>query len=238
MTEWSGKRTYQAADPMEVAGGHGVGLDGSPARTPAGEDLVVPSRPLALAMAAEWAAQEENIEPASMPLSCMAARALDRVGPRRHEMEQIAVMFGVTDLLCYRAEGPDELVARQARDWQPILDWAAGRLGGPLAVANGVVPVNQSQAVLDGLGAAVGELDDFALTATSAVAAAAKSLIIALALNARRIDGKQAADLALLDERFQLERWGEDADARARLERVAKDIREAERFLLLLAAAA
>lgn len=238
MTEWSGgKRTYRAADPVEVAGGYGVELDGTPARTPGGGELVVPSRRLAQAMAAEWAAQEENIKAASMPLSCMAATALDRVGPRRHEMERVAVMFGVTDLLCYRAERPDELVAREAREWQPILDWAAEWLGGPLAVTTGVVPVNQSQAILDGLGAAIGALDDFSLAATSAVAAAAKSLIIALALHRGRIDAVQAADLALLDERFQMESWGEDGDARARLERVAKDIQEAERFLLLLAAA-
>ena len=173
-----------------------------------------------------------------MPLSCMAATALDRIEPRLAEMTRLTVMFGTTDLMCYRANGPDELAAREAGEWQPMLDWAAQWLGATLAVTDGVVPVNQSQAVLDGFTRAVEELDLFALTAVSALAAASKSLVIALALKAGHIDAKRAADLALLDDLFQLERWGEDAEARARLERIALDLADGERFLLLLASKA
>ncbi len=237
MTEWTGRRAYTQAEPTQLAGNFGVRLDEALAETPAGRELLVPSSLLARAMAAEWAAQGEQIEPATLPLSCLAATALDRVGPRRGELERITIMFGVTDLLCYRAEGPDALVQRELREWQPLLDWASEWLGGRLAVTSGVLPVNQSQAVLDGFDTAVAELDDFTLTAVSAVAAAAKSLIIALALKTGHIDGVRAADLALLDERFQLERWGEDGEAAARHQRVVDDIADAERFLALLAVA-
>lgn len=237
MTEWAVKRFYKSA---EFAGGPGryvVTLDGREAKTPAGEELWVPVRDLAEAIAAEWEAQDEIIDPGTMPMMRLAATAIDRIGPRRAEVVDIMMQFGETDLLCYRAESPADLAERQAAVWQPLLDWAAEAHGAEMTVTVGIVPVPQPAPALDALRGPVEAFDDAALTAASAAAAATGSLIVALALAAGQIGTAEAVEAAFLDEDFRMERWGEDEEEMERRERICAEIEAAARFLKLCTAA-
>lgn len=228
------KRFYEQATATEEGGRYGLALDGRPVRTPGGHPLALPTRKLAEAIAAEWAEQGEKIRPLTMPLMRLAATAMDRIGNERQAIvDQIAV-YGGSDLLCYRADGPDSLVERQARRWQPLLDWAAEAYGARLIVTHAVVPVRQDDSALAALRAALERLDDFRLTAVSQLTVASGSLIIALALAAGRIGSREAIAASQLDEEWQAEQWGHDSDAALRREELAREIEDAERFLELL----
>jgi chaperone required for assembly of F1-ATPase len=229
------KRVYKSVECRPAAdGGWGVALDGRTLRTPAKRELSVPSEMLAAAIAAEWDAQETDIRPDTMPLTRLAATAIDRTVEKRCEIIADVANFAATDLLCYRAEHPPALAARQEAIWQPLLDWAAGRYDAGLAVTAGIVPAVQPPASLKAYAAAAAALDDFRLTALQAATAACGSLIIALALLERRLDAEAAFAASQLDETFQIEAWGEDAEAAQRRRALAADIAAAERFLELL----
>ncbi len=227
------KRFYEAAAVAEAEGGFAVTLDGLPIKTPAGAGLIVPTRGLAQAVADEWAAQGEFIEPAAMPLTGLANTAIDRAAGQWRAMVGEIQRFAGTDLLCYRAEAPPDLVARQTAGWQPLLDWAAEVYGARLAVTAGVVPISQPWDALTALGVAVEALDDVQLTVLGCATAATGSLVVGLALVAGRIDADEASAASQLDEAFQSEFWGEDAEAVARLGRLGDDIRAAAKFLKL-----
>jgi chaperone required for assembly of F1-ATPase len=228
------KRVYRSVETRAVKGGWGVTLDGRPLRTPAKRDLRVPSERLATAIAAEWDAQAPEINPETMPLTRLAATAIDRTGEKRAEIVAEIAAYAGTDLVCYRAEHPPSLAARQEATWQPLLDWAAGRYDAGLAVTAGVLPLAQSPASLKAYASAVAALDDFCLTALQAATAACGSLIIALALYEGRIDADTAFAASQLDETFQIEAWGEDAEATQRRALLAADITAAAQFLELL----
>jgi chaperone required for assembly of F1-ATPase len=231
------KRVYKTAEPRAVAGGWGVALDGRSLRTPAKRALLVPSAALAGEIAAEWDAQGPDIRPETMPLTRLAATAIDRTAEKRAEIAGEIAGYAGTDLVCYRAEHPPALAARQEAVWQPLLDWAAGRYDAGLAVTAGIVPLAQSPASLKSYAAVVAALDDFRLTALQAATAACGSLVIALALYEGRLDADAAFAASQLDETFQIEAWGEDAEAAARRETLAADIAAAARFLELLGGA-
>jgi chaperone required for assembly of F1-ATPase len=228
------KRVYKRVDTRPVEDGWGIALDGKPLRTPTKRDLCVPSERLAAAIATEWDAQNPDIRPETMPLTRLAATALDRVAEKRAEIVADIANYAATDLVCYRAQHPLALAARQEAVWQPLLDWAAGRYDAGLAVTVGIVPLAQSPASLKAYGCVVAALDDFRLTALQAATAACGSLVIALALLEGRLDAEAAFDVSQLDETFQIEAWGEDAEAAARRAALAEDIRAAARFLELL----
>jgi chaperone required for assembly of F1-ATPase len=228
------RRVYKSAAARPVDRGWGVFLDGRPLRTPAKRELCVPSAALAEAIAGEWDAQETEINPHAMPLTRLAATALDRTAIERDKVVADVANHAGTDLVCYRAEAPPALVARQEAIWQPLIDWAARRYDAGLAVTAGVVPTPQSPASLKVLGGAVAALDDFRLTALQALTAACGSLVIALALFEGRLDAAAAFAASQLDETFQIESWGEDAEAAKRRSLLAEDIDAAARFLTLL----
>ncbi|HZK92028.1 MAG TPA: ATP12 family protein [Stellaceae bacterium] len=228
------KRVYKSVEARPAGGGWGIALDGRPLRTPAKRDLTVPSQGLAAVIAAEWDAQETDIRPATMPLTRLATTAIDRTGDKRAEIVAEIANYAATDLLCYRAGHPPALAARQAAVWQPLLDWAAGRYDAGLAVTADIVPTAQSPASLKAYASAVAALDDFRLTALQAATAACGSLIIALALHERRLDADAAFAASQLDEIFQIEAWGEDAEAARRRRALAADIAAAARFFELL----
>ena len=228
------KRVYQRVEARAVENGWGVALDGKPLRTPAKRDLRVPSKRLAAAIAAEWDAQDPDIRPETMPLTRLAATAIDRTAEKRAEIVAEIAAYAGTDLVCYRAAHPPALAARQDAVWQALIDWAAGRYDAGLAVTVGIVPVAQSPASLKIYAGVVGALDDFRLTAVQAATAACGSLVIALALHEGRLDADAAFTASQLDETFQIEAWGEDAEAAARRAALAEDIRAAARFLSLL----
>jgi chaperone required for assembly of F1-ATPase len=228
------RRVYREVTTRPAEGGWGIALDGRPMRTPARHELVVPSAALAEAIAAEWDAQRDEIRPATMPLTRLAATAIDRTGAQRELVVAEVANYAGTDLVCYRADHPPALVARQQAEWQPLLDWAMLRYDAGLAVTHGILPQPQSPAALKAFAAAVAAQDDFRLTALHAMTGTCGSLVIALALMEGRLDAGAAFAASQLDETFQIEAWGEDAEAAARRRALAEDIDAASRFVRLL----
>jgi len=211
-------------------------LDGKAVKTPAKAEMALPNQALAEAISAEWQAQGEDVEVRTLVLTGLAWTAIDRVGPGREPVVDELAGYGAHDLVCYHAEAPADLIARQRAQWQPLLDWAADALGAPLAVTSGVVPIEQPSEALAALRRAVAAWDDFELTSLSAAAGAAGSLVIGLALVAGRIDAAAAFDASQLDESYQIERWGEDPEAARRRAAIKADLETAAQFLALLRA--
>lgn len=234
MTPKGIKRFYKAAAAAETAGGFAIHLDGKPVKTPCGRTLVIPGPALAEAVAREWAEQDTTVRPDRMPLTQLAATALDRVGPERATITAQLMNYAGTDLLCYRADFPPDLALRQQDQWQPLLDWAAAALGAPLAVTQGIIAIAQPDTALAALAAQLDQYDPWRLTAVQAACAAAGSLVLALAMAEARIDAAAAFALSQLDETYQIEQWGEDDEARARRTALARDIDAAARLLTLI----
>ncbi len=230
------KRFYENAAATEADDGHGIALDGKPVRTPAGRPLALPGAALADALAEEWAAQGETIEHATMPLTRLACTALDLVPERRAETVAEVSSYAETDLICYRTDEPPALARRQADAWQPLVAWADERYGARLAVTTSITPIAQPPAALAAFRDAVEAEEDFALAGLSLVTRSFGSLVIALGLRDGRLDAAAAADASLVDERYQMERWGEDEELAARCRRVAQDAASAARLFRLLAA--
>ncbi len=228
------KRSYKAADVAPAGGGYGVTLDGKPLRTPAKAPLTVPSRALAEAVAAEWRAQGEEIELAALPLTRLASTGIDLVTPRRAEVAAEVARYAGTDLVCYRAGHPPQLARRQHAAWQPLIDWATLRYDAALEVTVGVVPIAQPVASLRALAAAVGAYPPLELAALHLATAACGSLVLALALLEGRLDAEEAFAAAQLDESFEIELWGEDAELAQRRVLLQDDIALARRFIDLL----
>lgn len=228
------KRVYKTVTVAVVAGGCEIRLDNRPVRTPGRVTLAVPSRALAEAIAAEWDAQRETVDPQTMPLTQLAATAADRVWPQRAQIAEATAAYAATDLLCHRADQPPELAQRQQRHWQPLLDWAALRFDAPLRVTAWVMPLEQPEASLRALRRAVEAYDDLILAALQDLTASCGSLVLALAVVEGRIGPEEAFTLSQLDESYQIEQWGEDAEAARRRERLRHDIAAAARFVALL----
>ena len=232
------KRFYQDAsvDAVDVVGGgFAVLLDGRGIKTPGRAPLSLPTRALAEAVAEEWQAQEDEIDLEAMWLTKLANTALDRVGPRRGEIEAEILNFAGTDLLCYRAEYPEALRKLQAEKWNPLLDWAATRFGARLAVTEGILPVAQDDAALAQLADAIDAVAVFPLTGLHNAVSLMGSLVLGLALLERQIDGEAGFELAHLDERWQESQWGQDSEA---LERLTRRRAELERTVVFLGLAA
>jgi len=228
------RRFYKEAAALAVNGGWGIALDGKTVRTPAKNPLVLQSRALAEAIAAEWNAQGAKVKPDSMPLMQIASTAIDRVAPDRARIVAETAAYAGTDLVCYRAEGPSELIKRQAQTWDPLIDWLRERYDVALTTANGVIAVQQSEAGLAALGRVVEAQDDLRLTALSVATGAAGSLVIGLAVLEGKLTPAEAAAAAQLDELYQAERWGIDKEAETRRAAQAADLVYSRRFLDLL----
>jgi chaperone required for assembly of F1-ATPase len=225
------RRFYQAVRVAPSEEGHGVLLDGRPVRTPAKRPLVVPTVSLAEAIAEEWREQEGTIRPDAMPLTRLASTAIDRMPGLRQAAIQEVFAYVDTDLVCYRAAEPFELVQRQHHAWQPVLDWLSATYGIRLNVTTSILPVAQPDAARARLRAAVEELDDWPLVGMHAAATALGSLVLGLALVHRRIDAEAALAASLLDEVFEIERWGTDPEAERRHAVLRRDVAGAVRFL-------
>lgn len=228
------KRFYRETAVERVDGRIAVTLDGRPVRTPLRRLLVLPTEPLAEAIAAEWDAQGETVKPDTMPMTQFASTAIDRVSDRRGAVVDQVAGYGGSDLLCYRAEGPAELVARQAKSWQPLLDWAARHLGAGLTVTEGVMAVEQPPEALSALRAAVAAQDDFGLVALHDLTTALGSVVLALAVERREIAAEGAWRASIIDELWQAEKWGRDEEAEQRRARLRESVLVAARFLALL----
>lgn len=228
------KRFYKQATAERVDGGWGIALDGRPVRTPAKHPLTVPTQALALAIAAEWQDQGEEVKPQTMPLTQLASTCIDGVAGRMPDVAAASAEYGGSELLCYRAEDPPELVARQAEQWQPLLDWAAARYDAQLLLASGIVHVSQPPQALKALRAGIDVLDAWRLTILQNVIGITGSLVLSLAFVEGRLSAEQAFDLAQLDENFQIERWGEDWEAADRRNNQRTDLAVSRLFLDLL----
>ena len=218
------KRFYKTVSIAQDAGGWRVLLDGRAIRTPAKAVLIAPSETAAALIAAEWDAQDEEVRPQTMPATRLVNVAIDRTPLTRADIIAEARRYAETDLLCHRADAPAELVARQSHAWDPLLAWAAETHGVALKTAPGVIAIAQDQAALDAAAAAAAALDDLRLTCLAHAAAIASSVVIGLALVARRLDAEDAFRMSRVDEDFQIERWGEDAEARAAAEARRADL--------------
>ena len=220
-------------------GGYAVLLDGRPLRIPGGAALATNHRALAEAIAAEWnaagGAQGGEMSMEEVPLTRLLGTAQDRIAPDPAPMVQGLAKYAETDLLCYRANDA-ALAERQAREWQPLLDWAAERHHAPLTITAGLMPVVQPSASLDALQQAIAEHAAEELAALGLAVPALGSLVLALALSEGRLDAEEAHRLAILDETYQEQRWGTDAEATKRQARAAAEITLAERFLALVRA--
>jgi chaperone required for assembly of F1-ATPase len=231
------KRFYKDAGVIEVPEGFGIGLDGRQIKTPGRVALAVPQRALAEAIAAEWQAQETEVKPHTMPMMQLAATVIDHFPANRPAVEATVLRFAETDTVCYRAEPgqPTELIRLQNALWNPLLDWLADRHGVQLKTTEGILAVTQPREALDRLAKLVAAMDVWRLGAFQSAAASAGSFVIGLALVEGRIDADEAFAAAELDSGFEIDRWGEDAEATRRRAVIAADLRAARRFQDLVA---
>ncbi|MBL6428289.1 MAG: ATPase [Maritimibacter sp.] len=213
MSDWAPKRFWKETRADACDGGYTVYLDTRTVRTPAKAAFVVPSRALAEAIALEWDAQADKIDPSTMPMTRTANSAIDKVRLQHAEVADLLAAYGDSDLTCYRADTPAELVARQAEAWDPLLDWADETFGARLEPRIGIMHAPQDSGALTRLGALVHDLDPFRLAAFHDLVSLSGSLIIALAVMHGRIDPETGWAISRIDENWQAELWGEDEEA-------------------------
>lgn len=228
------KPFWKSVTAEETSEGWRVLLDAKPVSTPGRRPVVVPLPAMASAIAEEWAAQTERVDPLTMPMTRTACTCLDRVEPAVDEVRGIIAAYGETDLLCYRADRPDRLIARQQAGWDPVLDWAEDRLGARLRVGEGVMHVEQAEASIAALKAEVDRLGPWTLTAMADLTQISGSLVLALAVLHARLDPATAWSLSRIDEEWNIEEWGEDAEAAALAARHEADFLHSGRVLALL----
>lgn len=209
------RRFYTTVGVEEAEGLFRVTLDGKPIRTPAKRAFAVPDERLAAALAAEWQAQGAQIETGSMPLTRIVNSAIDGVADEAEAVADEAARYAGSDLLFYRADGPDRLVARQTATWDPILRWAEERLSPRFRLAEGVMPVEQDPAAIAAVRAAV-PMEPLALAGFHTVTTLTGSVLIALAVAEGRLSPDEGWSAAHLDEDWNIELWGEDDEAAAR----------------------
>jgi len=227
------KRFFKEVSVAPAKDGFAVLLDGRPIRTPAGKALTRPTETLASAIAAEWRGQGEEIAVTAMPLLKLANTAIDGVAANRAEVIAAILRFGENDLICYRAHQPPDLVARQAAGWDPLLDWVAKRHGANLLVSQGFNHVDQSAKALAALRLPLDGLDVFTLAGLHVVASITGSLVLALTVLDGALSGARAFELSRIDEAYQAEKWGEDAEA---VKRAAMLVQELDKAIELIAA--
>ncbi len=210
------KRFYKDVAVKDEAGRAALLLDGKPVKTPGKAPLSVPSKKLADAIADEWRAQGDHIDPGSMPLTKLANTAIDGIEGRSQAVVDDIVSHARSDLLCYRASGPDGLVAAQTAHWDPVIAWAKDALHAPLTLAEGIVHVAQADAAMDAIRQRVAALDAFGLAALHVMTSLTGSALLALAVALKRLTPDEAWDAAHVDEDWQAGKWGEDAEAKDR----------------------
>jgi chaperone required for assembly of F1-ATPase len=221
------RRFYQDVSLSEADDGVGILLDGRPVKTPARRPLAAPTPTLAEAIAAEWRAQGEVVDPAKMPLTRLANSIIDGVAAAPDAVAAEIARYLASDLVFYRAEGPEGLVASQAQAWDPVIDWARQALGARFVLGQGIVHVAQPEAALAAARAAIPH-DPWRLGALHVVTTLTGSALIALKLFAGQLSAEDAWSAAHVDENWNMQTWGRDELASER---------RAERFAEMQAAA-
>ncbi len=225
------KRFYNQVAIKDEAGGTSVLLDGKPVRTPGKAAFLLPNAALAEAVAEEWRGQGARIDPANMPLTRLANSVID--GVKGHEEAVIGdvLNYAGSDLICYRAEVPSNLVARQTKHWDPVVVWAKQDLGVPMRLAEGVMHVAQPPASLDTLRMRLRQFDSWSLAALHVMTGISGSALLALAVALRRLSPEGAWAAAHVDDDWQISQWGEDEEARARRQSRWRDFAASARML-------
>ena len=214
MSEWAAKRFYETASVKSEDTGFSVRLDGRPIRTPSKHALTLPTEKMAQNIAEEWLAQEEKIDPQSMPWTRSANSAIDKVSAQRSEIEAHLIEYAGTDLLCYRAESPDAFAERQANAWGPVLDWAAERFNTRFQITSGVMPVAQDADVTANLQRYMQPMSDFQLTGFHDLVTLSGSYVLGVASAESLHPADHIWRLSRIDEDWQEEKWGVDVEAR------------------------
>jgi len=215
MSEWKVKRFWTAADVVQLDNSFAVQLDGRSVKTPAKNALVLPTQAMAQAVADEWQAQEDQIKPDTMPVTKTANAAIDKVTVQHAEVADMLAAYGDSDLLCYRADAPVELVARQAEIWDPLLDWAQTDLGARLLPRTGIMHVPQDAQAIATLTAQVHAMDAFELAAFHDLVSLSGSLVLGFAAARDAWPAQAIWDISRVDEEYQIEQWGRDEEADA-----------------------
>ena len=213
MSEWAAKRFYKDATVHKEDGGFAVRLDGRPIRTPSKQVLVTPTETMATRIAGEWVAQDTIIDPRTMPWTRSANSALDKVAPQRDAIEDHLIEYAGTDLVCYRADGPDGLIERQCRCWDPVLDWMTQRYDVRFRVTSGVMPIEQDTEIMARLKRTMRPMSDFQLTGFYELVTLSGSFALALAAVELVQPAKEIWEISRIDEEWQAEQWGVDEEA-------------------------
>src|SRR5258708_26142236 len=229
------KRFYAQAGVTEADGGFSVTLDGKPIRTPSGRVVTVPSRQIADAIAAEWEAQKDNIDPLTMPLTRFANSVAEGVVDRAELVADDVAKYLHSDLLFYRAGHPEALVARESRHWDPVLFWAADALGAHFILAEGIMHVGQPDSAVEAARAAL-PADPWSIAAVHGGTTLTRSALQALALRHGVLDPDQVWAAAHVDEDWNAEQWGVDEEVAARRAARLVDFKAASRILSALKA--
>jgi len=231
------RKFYKIAEAGTAPGGHVVRLDGKPAKTPLGHALLLTSQPLAGAIALEWAGQEAELKPATMPLTRLANTMVDKArGPDRPAMNAELLKYGGSDLICYFATHPADLVKLHEQQWKPLLVWMKEKYGIVFEAVSGIKYHQQPQAALDKLKQVIEGLDAGEFTVMQSAAAITGSVAIALALLEERLSVDEAFQAACVDEIYQLKTWGADEPAQQRLDILKSELEVIARFSELLKA--
>lgn len=230
MSEWAAKRFWKLATVEPCEGGFRVLLDERKLRTPFKAELIVPSKPIADAIAAEWDAQSEKVDPTSMPVTRAANSAIDKVIPQFKDVAEMLAEYGGTDLLCYRAPTPRELAQKQAEVWDPYLKWAETEFEAPLRTAEGVMNVAQPEESVKKLRSAVFELSPFELVGFHDLVAISGSLILGLAASRNWRPMEEIWAASRVDEDWQEAQWGVDEEAAATAAKKRESFEAAHRF--------
>ncbi|AXT35304.1 ATPase [Phaeobacter sp. LSS9] len=230
MSEWKQKRFWKTVSVAETENGFAVELDGRRVKTPAKAALAVPGRDMAEAIAAEWEAQTESVDPSTMPVTRSANAAIDKVSHQHGEVSDMLSDYGDSDLLCYRAEMPAELVQRQAEIWDPALEWAAETLGARLEPRSGILHAPQNPEALARLRGLVHEMTPFQLAAFHDLVAMSGSLVLGFAAAKGWRPADQIWEMSRLDELWQEQQWGQDEEAQATADLKRRAFLHAKRF--------
>lgn len=225
------RRFYKEALAAPCIGGFRVLLDGRAARTPRRQELIVPHEPVAAAIAAEWSSQGERSDPSTMSATTLACTAIDGVSGNEPAVAAEVARYAGSDLLCYRADMPEGLVALQRRHWDPPLAWIARALGARFVLSTGIAHVAQPQPATQAIEQRLANLDAFSLAAIHVLTTLTGSAILALAVLERHMTLDDAWTAAHVDEDWQISKWGEDAEARERRRRRRMEAGTAALFL-------
>lgn len=228
------KRIYKQVSWHANDSGFEVQLDGRQLKSPAKQALTLPTEALAKQIADEWDAVEETVEPAAMPYFSLAVTIIDRVSPQRAELISQMVSYGMNDLLCYREATDMVLASRQTENWDSWLDWAHSEYGLSLQTTTGIMPITQADMNVPKLETAISVLTDWELGVLVRAASLGGSLVLGLAFVTGRLDAERLFSLSFLDELYQGEKWGEDAEAVQRLNNIRAELDAAHVFLTLI----